>query len=45
MNLTAEIVFANGTQQHIHIQYAVINNQPITDLIRYIIRKINKYID
>jgi hypothetical protein len=49
MNLTAEVGFAiddvNGTQQHTQIQYALINNQPITDLPIDIVSEINKFID
>jgi hypothetical protein len=49
MNLTAEIRFAiddaKNTQQHIEIHYALIGNQLITDLLRHIVREINKFTD
>jgi hypothetical protein len=49
MNLTAEVAFAiddvNGTQQRKQIHYALIDNQPIIDLLIHIVSEINKYID
>jgi hypothetical protein len=49
MNLTAEVGFfmddVNNTQQHIQIHYALIGNQPITDLLIYIVSEINQFFD
>jgi hypothetical protein len=49
MNLTAEVWFAmddvNNNQQHTQIHYALIDNQPVTDLLKYVVIVINKFID
>jgi hypothetical protein len=49
MNVTAEIGFAindpDGNPQNTTFHYALIGNQPITDLLIYIVSEINKFID
>jgi len=49
LNLTAEIWFAiddvNDTQQNLRFHYALIGNQPITDLLIHIVSEINKFKD
>jgi hypothetical protein len=49
MNLTAEfgvvLEDVNNNQQHTQIHYALIGNRPITNLLIYVVREINKFVD
>jgi hypothetical protein len=48
MNLTADFDFAiddiNNTQQHTKFHGTLIRNHLITDLLKYIVREINKFV-